>query len=144
MTLTVMPAKTIGKGCEFIMRYVATGSFVRRFGDYCTDGQILAKPIYEITLKDDKRDDPPVTGKILRALGLATKEEKTEMKKLTKEICAIVKEDLAKRGVDLWDIKIELGKVDGKIVLIDEISAGNMRGYKAGKKLSYDELSELF
>jgi phosphoribosylaminoimidazole-succinocarboxamide synthase len=33
----------------------------------------------------------------------------------------------------LYDIKLEFGKVNGEIALIDEISGGNMRVYKDGK-----------
>lgn len=43
--------------------------------------------------------------------------------------------ELAKKGIELYDIKLEFGRVkpDNSIVLIDEISGGNMRAYKEGK-----------
>ena len=37
-TMEVVPAKVFGKGLEVICRLVATGSFIRRYGDYITDG----------------------------------------------------------------------------------------------------------
>jgi len=39
--------------------------------------------------------------------------------------------------------KVEFGLVNGEIALIDEISPGNMRVYRDGKKLDYLEISAL-
>ena len=36
-------------------------------------------------------------------------------------------------GLDLWDIKFEFGYHNDEVILIDEISSGNMRVYKDGK-----------
>ncbi|MNJ70461.1 phosphoribosylaminoimidazole-succinocarboxamide synthase [compost metagenome] len=57
----------------------------------------------------------------------------------------MVKSELAKKGVELYDIKFEFGRVDdgAQIVLIDEISGGNMRAYKAGKYVEPLELERL-
>ena len=54
---------------------------------------------------------------------------------MTKKIGAIVKEELAKKELKLYDIKFEFGRVgeDAHIALIDEISGGNMRAYKNGE-----------
>ena len=140
--MIVRPAKAFGSGLEFVVRYKAAGSFVRRFGLYCTEGQDLPK-VFEVTLKDDPRDDPPATEGILCALKLLTPAQYNTIHDETIKICDIVKNDLASRGLELIDIKIEFGMVDGGIALIDEISAGNMRVYKDGKKLDYLTLSKL-
>ena len=58
--MIVRPASPFGKGLEFVVRYKAAGSFVRRFGLYCKEGGELPK-IFEATLKDDEHDDPPAT-----------------------------------------------------------------------------------
>jgi len=55
----------------------------------------------------------------------------------------MVRDDLKARGLELIDIKVEFGIVDNEIALIDEVSAGNMRVYKDGKKLDYLTLSKL-
>jgi phosphoribosylaminoimidazole-succinocarboxamide synthase len=141
-TMTVLPAKVFGKGLEFVVRYKATGSFIRRFGDYCEEGAPLPK-VFEVTLKDDARDDPPATGEILAAVNLVSLAQFDEIKSQVVKVCDIIKEDLHGRGCELYDIKLEFGLVDGKIALIDEISAGNMRVYKDGKKLDYLTLSEM-
>ena len=66
-------------------------------------------------------------------LNIVTREEYAKLKDLTVKISNIVKEELAKKNLELYDIKLEFGKVNGEIVLIDEISGGNMRVYKDGK-----------
>ena len=40
-TMEVLPAKVFGQGLEVICRLKATGSFVRRYGDYIEDGSFL-------------------------------------------------------------------------------------------------------
>ena len=140
--MTVRPAAPFGKGLEFVVRYKAVGSFVRRFGLYCKEGDALPK-VFEATLKDDAHDDPPATREILEALGLLAPGQYDKIHSETIKICDIIKDDLASRGLELIDIKVEFGLVDGKIALIDDFSAGNMRVYKEGKKLDYLTLSSL-
>jgi phosphoribosylaminoimidazole-succinocarboxamide synthase len=125
------------------VRYKAAGSFIRRFGLYSKDGDELPG-IFEITLKDDERDDPPVTAEILFTLKLITSAQYKKIYKDTMKICGLIRKDLKNKGLELIDIKIEFGLIDGKIALIDEISAGSMRVYENGKKLDYLALSSKF
>jgi phosphoribosylaminoimidazole-succinocarboxamide synthase len=133
-----------GKGLEIICRLRAVGSFLRRYGDYVQEGQPLDYFV-EVTLKDDARQDPPITEDALDMLGILTHEEYAVLKELTRRITAIVEEELAKKGIELYDIKFEFGRVDPdkQIVLIDEISGGNMRAYKDGRHLQPLELEKL-
>jgi phosphoribosylaminoimidazole-succinocarboxamide synthase len=144
VTMTVKKATVFGKGLEVICRYRAVGSFLRRYGGYVEEGQPL-DAFVEVTLKDDSRNDPPITEDALDMLGILTKEEYKVLKGLTQKIAAIVKEDLAKKGLELYDIKFEFGRVgeDRHIALIDEISGGNMRAYKDGKRVEPLELERL-
>ncbi len=133
-TMKVKPAKMFGKGLEVICRYRAVGSFMRRYGMYAKEGQEL-DAFVEITLKDDERNDPPITKDALDMLGLLTPDEYETLKDLTKKVAAVVKEELQKKGLELYDIKFEFGRIgeDNHIALIDEISGGNMRAYKDGE-----------
>ena len=133
LTMTVQPAPPFGKGLEVICRYRAVGSFYRRYGKYVEEGVPL-DALVEITLKDDERQDPPITEDTLEMLGLLSKDEYKVLKELTQRIGAIVKAELAKKKIELYDIKLEFGRVgkDKQIMLIDEISGGNMRAYKDG------------
>ncbi len=142
-TMTVKPATPFGNGVEVICRYRAVGSFMRRYGMYAEEGQPL-DAFVEFTLKDDERQDPPICEDGLEMLGLLTLEESREIKGLTRKICGIIRDKLAEKGIELYDIKLEFGRVSGsdRIVLIDEISGGNMRAFKEGRRLEPLELEE--
>lgn len=130
-TMEVKAAKAFGKGLEVICRYRAVGSFIRRYGAYIEDGTPL--PAYvEMTLKDDDRGDPLITGEGLEVLGILTKEQYEDTVKATRRIAGLIKDDLEKKGLELYDLKFEFGKAGGKVLLIDEIASGNMRVYKDG------------
>lgn len=142
-TMDVIPAKPMGKGLEFICRYRAVGSFLRRYGLYAKEGDKLDGYV-EATLKDDERGDPLITAEGLEALGIITVGEFNIIKEDTKKITALVSQVLQKKGLELYDIKLEFGiSKDGEIILIDEISSGNMRAYKDGKAVDPMELTEL-
>jgi len=131
-TMTVVSGIPFGKGVEVICRYRAVGSFMRRYGQYATEGQALDAYV-EMTLKDDDRGDPLITREGLDTLGIMTGNEYDAICDATKKICGIIKEDLAKRGLELYDIKLEYGRADSGVLLIDEISGGNMRVYENGE-----------
>lgn len=143
-TMDVLPATVFGSGVEVICRYRAVGSFLRRYGKYVKDGQPLDAYV-EVTLKDDEREDPLITDEALAQLGIMTKEEYKSLVEQTKKIGAIVKDELAKKGLELYDIKFEFGRVgaDNHIALIDEISGGNMRAYKDGSYVEPLKLEEI-
>lgn len=141
-TMVVKPATLFGKGIEVICRLKATGSFVKRYGIYAKEGQELDF-LVEVTLKDDERNDPPITKDTLAMLNILTNDEYDELKQMTQNICKIVKGELAKKGAELFDIKFEFGRVNGKVHLIDEISGGCMRVYKNGKQLEPMELADI-
>ena len=143
-TMTVKPATMFGNGLEVICRYRAVGSFMRRYGMYAKEGQPL-NAFVEVTLKDDERQDPPINEDALHMLGILTREEYAVLKDLTVKISNIIKDELAKKGIELYDIKLEFGRVgeDNHIALIDEISGGNMRAYKDGKYIEPIMLEKL-
>ncbi|MHA6250560.1 phosphoribosylaminoimidazolesuccinocarboxamide synthase [Oceanobacillus sp. CAU 1775] len=142
-TMTVLPATVFGEGLEVICRFKAVGSFLRRYGKYAVEGQNL-DAFVEVTLKDDERNDPPISKDALAMLDILTTSEYETLKQLTIDISTIVKEELAKKELDLYDIKLEFGRDDnGEIMLIDEISGGNMRVYRAGEYVAPLELEKI-
>ena len=147
-TMEVLPAECFGKaqgggGLEVICRLVATGSFIRRYGEYIKNGTRIPNGYVECTFKNDEKGDPLVTGEGLEVLGVMSPEMFTEMKKQTLAITKIVADDLASIGLDLWDIKFEFGYNNGEVVLIDEIASGNMRVYKGDTIVEPVELTKL-
>ena len=143
-TMEVLPAKVFGHGLEVICRHKAVGSFIRRYGAYIEEGADL--PAYvETTFKDDAKGDPLVTKDALVALGVMSDSQYDDIRDMTRQITKIVADDLAEKGLVLYDIKFEFGyDADGNVMLIDEIASGNMRVYKDGQYIDPMTLSELF
>ena len=142
-TMEVLPGKVFGHGLEVICRLVATGSFIRRYGEYIKDGTVLEGGYVECTFKNDAKGDPLVTSEGLAALGVMSMEQFNSMKEQTLKITKIVAEDLKSIGLDLWDIKFEFGYNKDEVILIDEIASGNMRVYREGKIVDPIELTKL-
>lgn len=144
-TMTVHPATQFGgqAGIEVICRLKAVGSFLRRYGDYCEEGQNLDYYV-EVSLKDDERGDPMITKEALALLNIVTPEEYEDLVSRTKAVTKIIADDLAAKGLTLYDIKMEFGRINGQVALIDEFSWGVMRVYRGDQWLQPFELSEYF
>ena len=131
--MRVKKVSVFGQGLEVICRFRAVGSFLRRYGAYVEEGAELQAYV-EVTLKDDERQDPVINEAALEALNILSGQEYKEIAELTVKISELVKEELAVKDLELYDIKLEFGRDEetGEILLIDEISGGNMRVYKDG------------
>lgn len=143
-TMTVKPATVFGKGLEVICRFKAVGSFLRRYGAYAMEGQDLDSFV-EVTIKDDDRLDPPISEDALSMLGILTHDEYAILKQRTIEISKFVAAELEKKGLTLYDIKLEFGRdaKTGEILLIDEISGGNMRAYQGDTYIEPLQLEKI-
>lgn len=144
-TMQIKPATVFGEGLEVICRFKAVGSFVRRYGLYVESGTDLDSYV-EFTLKDDDRKDPLITQDALEQLGILKDGEYGRLKELTAKISEIIKEALAEKDLELYDIKLEFGRLEGsdEIVLIDEVSGGNMRVYHKSEYIDPLELVNYF
>jgi len=143
-TMEVLPAKVFGKGLEVICRNKAVGSFIRRYGALIESGADLPSYV-ETTLKDDEKGDPLITKDALVAIGVMTDEQYEDLKDMTQKITKIVADDLAAKGMELYDIKFEFGyDPQGRVMLIDEVASGNMRVYKNGEYVDPMTLNTLF
>lgn len=145
VSMTVKDAQMFGSGLEVICRFRAVGSFYRRYAAYCEEGQAL-DGFVEVTIKDDERGDPPISKDGLVMLGVLTNEEYDELQQLTVQVSTLIKDELMKKDLELYDIKLEFGKdkTTGEIMLIDEVSGGNMRVYDIkGNSIEPLELEKL-
>ncbi len=143
-TMEVLPAKVFGKGLEVICRNKAVGSFIRRYGALIESGADLPSYV-ETTLKDDEKGDPLITKDALVAIGVMSDAQYEDLKDMTQKITKIVADDLAAKGMELYDIKFEFGyDPEGRVMLIDEVASGNMRVYKNGEYVDPMTLNELF
>lgn len=148
-TMEVRRAEPLGKnnrgtgGLEFICRTRPWGSFIRRYQEYIPDGEQKFDYLVEITVKDDERGDPQINDDIIVALGLLSSGQLEQAKNITRSVCHLVEADLLNKGLILIDMKIELGLVEGKVVVIDEVSADAMRVMNInGKVLDHGALYE--
>ncbi len=148
-TMEVRRAVPLGKdingggGFEFICRTRPWGSFIRRYHNYIRDASQPFDYLVEITVKDDERGDPLITDDTILALGLLSPAHLAQAKELTRQVCRLVEAELHTKHLTLIDMKIEIGLVDGQVVVIDEISADAMRVMDAdGQVLEHSTVHE--
>ena len=111
---------------EVIVRNIATGSLVRNYP--IEEGTKLDPPLVQMDYKDDEYHDPMLNDSLIRALGIATPEEVSELTQKALKINEVLSEFLADAGIILVDFKVEFGKdKDGNILLGDEISPDGCR-----------------
>lgn len=143
-TMEVRRATVFGNGLEVICRDRAVGSFYMRYQDLVKEGASLPS-LVEMTLKDDELGDPLISKDTLVALNVMTADQYDQLRGITQTISGIVSAELAEKGLQLYDIKFEFGLDEaGQIMLIDEISSGNMRVFKGENPVGPLELAELF
>ena len=149
LSMVVKKANLFSPGLEWVGRWVATGSFVRRYSSIpsCRDGFRLPSPVWEITLKDDSAGDPLIAPSAITALGLMDPATLENLLAANDRVMRALREMFSARGLDLWDIKIEWGlDGNGQPLLIDEVSPGCCRAFKegAGERVTGLELAEYF
>ncbi|TAN45609.1 MAG: phosphoribosylaminoimidazolesuccinocarboxamide synthase [Candidatus Methanoperedens sp.] len=110
---------------EVVVRNIAAGSLTKKYP--FKTGDRLEPPIIIFDYKSDEFGDPMINDDMALAMGLATKAELTEIRKLALKINSILVEYLAEKNLLLPDFKLEFGRLKGKIVLADEISCDTCR-----------------
>lgn len=143
-TMLVKEAQPLGYGLECIVRFKAMGSILRAYPDYLKEGQEL-RDFFEITTKNDEAGDPRISKELLSSPDFGTpmtESQYDECKELCLKAAKVMQKDLAGIGLTLIDLKFEIGEVNGKIVLIDEVSPGIMRVYNGDKQLSEEKLAD--
>jgi phosphoribosylaminoimidazole-succinocarboxamide synthase len=114
---------------EVVVRNVAAGSLVKRFG--VKEGQQLPRSIIEYYYKSDELGDPMVTEEHITAFGWASPQDLDEIIALSLRVNDFLSGLFLGTGIKLIDFKLEFGRLwnneDMRIVLADEISPDNMR-----------------
>ncbi|MDD1746094.1 MAG: phosphoribosylaminoimidazolesuccinocarboxamide synthase [Candidatus Methanoperedens sp.] len=110
---------------EVVVRNIAAGSLTKKYP--FKTGDRLEPPVIIFDYKSDKFGDPMINDDMALAMGLATKAELAEIRKLALKINSILVEYLAEKNLLLPDFKLEFGRLKGKIVLADEISCDTCR-----------------
>ncbi len=123
---------------EVIVRNVAAGSFSKKYG--VPEGTKLLNTVTEFSLKSDELGDPMINDCQITALGVATQAELDELKAVSLKVDELMTELFLKCGIKLIDFKLEFGRVDGELLLCDEISPDSCRFWDAetNEKLDKD------
>ena len=111
---------------EVITRNIVAGSMAKKYG--LEEGRQLAKPVFELSYKNDELGDPLINDDHAVALELVTEAELAQIKDLTARINRALQDLFLAANLILVDFKIEFGKTsDGQIILADEISPDTCR-----------------
>ena len=111
---------------EVITRNIVAGSMAKKYG--LEEGRQLAKPVFELSYKNDALGDPLINDDHAVALELVTEAELAQIKDLTARINRALQDLFLAANLILVDFKIEFGKTsDGQIILADEISPDTCR-----------------
>ena len=110
---------------EVVVRNIIAGSLAKRLGR--PEGELMPEPVVEHYLKDDALGDPLINDWHIRMLRLATVAEMQAINETALKVNAILREFLDVRAIVLVDLKLELGRHDGKILVADEICPDTCR-----------------
>ena len=122
---------------EVIPRNIAAGSITRKYP--IKEGTVFKKPVIVLDYKSDEYADPMMNEDIAVAMGIATYEEIEHIRSMALRINEILVDYLDKNGFALPDFKLEFGRVDGTIVVADEISCDTCRLWDKSTGQSMDK-----
>jgi len=112
---------------EVVCRNIATGKLVKSYPLF-KQGERLKSPLVEFFLKDDALHDPLLSEEHMAISGLANKNEVKRLKELTLKVNRALSRFMVKRGLQLVDFKIEVGRDSrGKLRVGDELNIDCMR-----------------
>ena len=131
---------------EVVIRNIAAGSLVKRFG--VPEGQLLPRAIVEYYYKSDSLGDPMISEEHITAFGWATTQEIDDILALSLRVNDFLTGLFVGIGLRLVDFKLEFGRLynedEMRIVLADELSPDNMRLWdaKTNEKMDKDRFRQ--
>ena len=140
------PMVTVGRRCEgfrveMIIRGYITGSAWRDYAagareicgvklpDGLRENQRLPEPIITPTTKADAGHDMNISREEIIAQGIVSAADYAVMEDYTRRLFAIGSRMAAEKGLILVDTKYEFGKLEDKVILIDEIHTPDSSRY---------------
>ncbi len=111
---------------EVVTRRVATGSILK-WGNY-SEGDRFDPVITQFHYKDDPLHDPMLDDRYVEFM-IRDKDawEYSSMRQVNTQVFLVLEAAFAQFGVQLVDLKLEYGIIDGELCVIDEISGGSFR-----------------
>lgn len=122
---------------EVIVRNRTAGSICRRLG--LGPNIRIEPPLVEFYYKNDALHDPLLTRDHIAMLALVTAGEYEEIKEQALAVNQVLRKTFAEAGLELVDFKLEFGRAQGSILLIDEISPDTCRLWIQGTTASLDK-----
>ncbi|MFK7927441.1 MAG: phosphoribosylaminoimidazolesuccinocarboxamide synthase [Myxococcota bacterium] len=122
---------------EVVVRNIIAGSYAKRYG--LEEGAPLATPLVEYFYKSDELNDPLMTEEIAVRMGWAKRWEVQCMTEQALLVNAFLLEFWGALNIDLVDFKLEFGRLDGRIVLADEITPDGSRLWERGTRRRFDK-----
>lgn len=123
---------------EVVTRNIVAGSLSKRLG--VDEGVVVeGSPIVEFYYKNDALGDPLVNESHIRYLGVATPDELAQITAHALRVNALLIAFWAKCGLRLVDFKLEYGRLDGQILLADEVSPDTSRLWAEGTNQKMDK-----
>lgn len=122
---------------EVVLRNKIAGSFAKKFA--LKEGKNLNPPVIEFYFKSDKLNDPAINESQIESLDIASADELVTIKEQTLAINQLLKKLFDDDGLDLVDFKLEFGRFNGEIILIDEFSPDNCRLWDQVSHKSFDK-----
>lgn len=111
---------------EVVTRRVATGSIVK-WGKI-KEGELFAPTIHQFHYKDDFLHDPMLDNEYIDYI-MREKDssEYNQMREINIEVFTCLEQAFGEFNIQLIDIKLEYGIINGDVILIDEITGGSFR-----------------
>ncbi|HDQ44797.1 MAG TPA: hypothetical protein ENN17_04745 [bacterium] len=118
---------------EAVTRRVAAGSILK-WGDMA-EGKRFDPLITQFHYKDDPLHDPMLDESYIRFMVHSKgAREYSEMRKINDRVFEILEEAFSRFNIQLVDMKLEYGIIDGEVTLIDEITGGSFRLWPYARK----------
>ena len=114
---------------EVVVRNYVAGSMSARLG--LTPYQKLKSPVLEFHYKNDKLRDPVINEYHAYAMELCTPEELSVMCYQASRISKVLTSVMNKIGIVVADFKLEFGRVNGRLLVADEITPNVSRFWDA-------------
>lgn len=135
---SVMVRKTDPIRLELISRNLAYGSYLRRHPE--TEPLADISGTREITLKDDLLDDPILSREEAVARGIITADELPAALGLLDRVTETLTGFFKSRRLRLADFKMEVGRLNQSLVVIDDLGYDNIRVFSGSRLLTIGEL----
>lgn len=114
---------------EVVVRNYTAGSMAKRLG--LPPHQKLKSPVLEFCYKNDELSDPVINEYHAYAMELCTPEELSVMCYQASRISKVLSSIMTQVGIVVADFKVEFGRVNGRLVVADELTPNVSRLWNA-------------